>query len=94
MSYQLRAQVYIDYIGVGTGPMATPSAQTILLGQQALQGIGLTAGNNTVAVVPVPGGEAPSQSNFNTAISTLGTELQTAVANNLTQIQGFATGGG
>jgi hypothetical protein len=43
----------------------------------------------------VPGGDAPSAANFNTAISgAMVTDLEAQVLANLSQIQGFATGGG
>lgn len=94
MPYQIQAQLVVQYVGPGTGPLQVPSQQAIILGQLGLLGIGLATGNNSLAVVAVPGGESPTQSNFNTALSTMQTNMQNAIANNLTQIQGFATGGG
>jgi hypothetical protein len=95
MSYQLRPQVFFDYLAVGAQALGTvPAQQVLLIGQQALQGIGLATSNTTLAPVQVPGGESPSQANFNTAIDTLAANLKTAVALNLAQLQGFSTGGG
>lgn len=41
----------------------------------------------------VPGAQAPTQGNFNTALTNMATDLGTQIAANLSQIQGFATGG-
>ena len=95
MSYQLRPQLWVDYLAVGAQSLGTvPAQQVIALGQPVLQGIGLAAGTQSVANVQVGGGESPSQSDFNTAIDALAVLLKAAVAANLAQIQGFSTGGG
>jgi hypothetical protein len=41
----------------------------------------------------VPGAQAPSGANFTTALNNLATDLGTQITANLSQIQGFATGG-
>lgn len=104
MSYQLDYMLKVSWVPDGAGPLSQPSAQMIMLGQIAMKGL-------TLATVPstqptgsqqVPGGAAPTQGNFNTALNgSAGTptggmalDLSTAIAANLTQIQGFATGGG
>ena len=101
MAYQIRYQLIVDYVPAGSGPMTVPSMQSMILGQPAVQGIGLVAGPSAGGspVQPtghqaVPGGEAPTQGNFNTAISAMLTDLENCIASNLAQIQGFATGGG
>lgn len=87
--------MYIDYLAVGAQALGTvPAQQVIALGQPVLQGIGLTAGTQSVANVQVPGGESPTAANFNTAIDALAVLLKAAVLANLTQINGFSTGGG
>ena len=46
-------------------------------------------------IVQVPGADAPTAANFNTAITGgMTTDLEAQVLANLGQIQGFATGGG
>jgi hypothetical protein len=103
MSYQVRYQITVEYIGVGQGPMSVPAQQMLLLGQLAITG--LTPAPRTggpTGVQQVPGGESPTQANFNTAINGssstasggLALDIENAIAANLGQIQGFATGGG
>jgi len=80
MAYAVRAILDVYWIGDGTGQMSVPSAQKMRLIE--------------TANVPVPGGDAPSQANFNTAITgTVTTDLEALIAANLTAIQGWATGG-
>lgn len=96
MAYQIRYIYWVDYLAPGAGALGSvPAQQTLSLGQPALQGIGLA----TVSTQPtgkqlVPGGESPTQANFNTACSSALTDIEAAIAANLGQIQGFATGGG
>lgn len=85
MSYGLRATLTVVWLGDGAGPMSVPSAQKLVLP------FGNPGGS---AIVPVPGGNAPSAANFNTAIDALTVQEKAAVLANLGQIQGFATGGG
>ena len=81
MAYVLKYSLEIDWVGDGVGAMSVPSAQRIKF-QQA-------------SPVLVPGGDAPSAANFNTAITGgMTTDLEAQVLANLGQIQGFATGGG
>ena len=106
MAYLIRYVLEIDWIADGAGPnMLAPSAQKLKLGSLEMFG-------QTVAVVPsgqptgyiqVPGGDAPTQANFRTALQgssgapTAGgmtADLDAAIATNLARIQGFATGGG
>lgn len=77
MAMRLRYSVNVDQVGDGTGPMTPILAQTL----------------NLQGVVQVPGGDTPTQANFNTAIgTTLTAALEAQIAANLTQIQGFASG--
>lgn len=89
MSYRLRYSVNVDWVGDGIGAMTGPIAQTISF-------------SATVPVQNVPGGTAPSQANFNTALSgssatptspSLANDISVQIAAKLAQIQAFATGG-
>lgn len=94
MAYALRYQMDVVWIGDGTGPM------TALAGAGA--GIGVSGGGGAQvlsmfqsSLVQVPGGDAPSQANFNTAITGgMTTDLEAQIATNLARIQAFASGGG
>lgn len=88
MAYALRYTMTVCWIPDGAGAMSVPSAQVKTLTQSSL--------------IAVPGGDAPTQGNFNTAISgasatpagpSMANDLAAQVAANLAQIQGFATGG-
>jgi hypothetical protein len=71
----------VKYLPNGAGPMTIPEAQVKTFFQ-------------TTSVL-VPGGDAPTTGNFNTAISgAMVTDLEGQVAANIGQLQGFATGGG
>ena len=91
MAYALRYQLDVVWIADGAGPMtaATSNLNT---------GTGAGAQVKSLfqaAMVMVPGGDAPSAANFNTAISgTMVTDLEAQVLANLSAIQGYATGGG
>lgn len=84
MPYMLRYQMDVVYVGQGMNAMSVPSAQVKTFFNP----------NWPLGSVLVPGGETPSAANFNTAISGgMVTDLEAQVLANLTQIQGFATGG-
>ena len=89
MAYGLRYSLDVVWIPDGAGPMTVPDAQRIKFVQSG--------------IVQVPGGDAPSAANFNTAIgvtsgnviaNSMASDLEAQVLANLTRIQGFATGGG
>lgn len=81
MAYGLKYSLDVVWIGDGASAMSVPSAQRLKMAQSS--------------IVPVPGGDAPTAANFNTAISgAMTTDLEAQVLANLGQIQGFATGGG
>lgn len=81
MAYGLKYTMSVVYIGDGSGPMSVPDAQVMKFTQSS--------------IVQVPGGNAPSASNFNSAITGgMTTDLEAQVLANLSQLQGFATGGG
>lgn len=80
MAYGLRYSLEVCWIPDGAGPMSTPDSQRLKLVQSF--------------IVQVPGGDAPSAANFNTAITGgMTTDLEAQVLKNLTYIQGWATGG-
>jgi hypothetical protein len=87
MAYALKYTLDVVWIGDGANAMSVPSAQKKKFVQTAL--------------VQVPGGDAPTAANFNTAIGTtaplagsMAADLEAQVLANLGQLQGFATGGG
>lgn len=79
--YVLKYSMTVAWVGDGAGPMSVPDAQVKRFFQ--------------ATPVTVPGGNAPTAANFNTAISgAMVTDLEAQVLANLGQLQGFATGGG
>ncbi len=91
MAYLLIASpggVKITWVGDGTNQMGVPGAQSLTAA------VSSQLNNSTLAVV-VPGGDAPTSGNIQTACSTLGTNLGTFLTTpaNLATIQGWATGG-
>lgn len=89
MGYGLRYSLDVVWIPDGAGPMTVPDAQRLKLVQSS--------------IVQVPGGDSPTQANFNTAIgvtsgnviaNSMASDLEAQIATNLTRIQGFSTGGG
>jgi len=81
MAYVIKYSLVVEYLPNGAGPMSVPDAQRIKFVQ--------------ASAVLVPGGDAPSAANFNTAITGgMTTDLEAQVLANIGQIQGFATGGG
>ncbi len=108
MAYLIRYALEICYVPDGAGPMSVPSMQKLKLGSLEYAGLtvqnpqNLTTGQPT-GYIQVPGGNAPSQANFRSALQgssgapTAGgmtADLDAAIATNLTRIQTFATGGG
>lgn len=84
-AYVLKWRLEVCLLAAGAGPMEVPAQQTLIMNNDF-------GGNG--GFVAVPGGASPTQANFNTAITTAASNMETAVANNLAQIQGFASGGG
>lgn len=81
MAYGLRYSLDVVWIPDGAGAMTVPDAQRKKFSQ--------------TTIVAVPGGDAPTAANFNTAITgAMTTDLEAQVLASLTQIQGWATGGG
>ena len=96
MSYRVRAEFYIDYVGDGVGPMEVPGSPTIKLLTQFSGGTAPPLQGPIAASTIVPGGNTPTQGNFNTAFTAVATDMQNQLSANgsalLTRIQGFATG--
>jgi hypothetical protein len=103
MAFQIRYMMYVDYLAPGAQSLgAVPAQQSLLLGQVALQGIGLaTAPGGPAGEQQVPGGESPTQANFNNALTGsnstptggMALDLANAIAANLGRIQAFSSGG-
>lgn len=80
MAYQIGYQLEVFWVPDGAGPMTQPIGSTKKFVQAQFQ--------------PVPGGDAPTAANFNTAITgVMTTDLEAQVLASLAQLQGFATGG-
>lgn len=84
--YLVAMTLKIQWAPDGAGPMTVPDAQVaeFSLGEQ---------GSSSSSYVLVPGGNAPSMANINTAVVAAGATLSTAAQAAIAQIQGFASGG-
>lgn len=71
----------------GAGSVTVPEAQSL---QAVLGDSGANAGTGYVLV---PGGNAPSTANVNTAVTTAAATLSTYLQAQIAQIQGWASGG-
>ncbi len=87
--YVLTGSVTISWLPDGAGPMTVPSAQALKVLCDYIPAQTAIA----AAPIAVPGGDAPSTSNLNTAAVAFGAAISTLLQANVTQIQGFATGG-
>ncbi len=106
MPFLIRYVLEVDYIGIGEGPRTLEvGAAKLKLGSLEMFGLTVTppATGQPTGYVQVPGGEAPTQANFRTALQgssgapTAGgmtADLDAAIATNLARILTFATGGG
>jgi hypothetical protein len=84
MAYKIKWAMEVVWVGDGCGAMSVSSAQQLTMLSKQYAG-----------AVPVQGGDAPTQANFNSAITgAMTTNMEAAIAANLTQLQGFATAGG
>lgn len=97
-SFVLKYTVSVAWVPDGASAMEVPSAQVISMFPSANNPAGITAGNGYAVGSPVPGGSAPTQANFVTALGNLGTDIAAQLAANnsalLARIQGFASGTG
>ena len=90
MAYRLRYQLSVDWVGDGVSPGTNVATAQ-------------TKGFTQTIICVVPGGDSPTQGNFNTALSgssstptagSMSADLSAQIATALAQIQGFSTGGG
>ena len=93
MAYRVRATIYIDLVADGTGG--------VMLGQQQAENPGYTSAQTTgpVGVAQtlsynlaelVPGGDSPTASNFQTALTAIGTDAYT-IANTAGSLPGLGS---
>lgn len=88
ISYVLRWSLEAAVVPVGAGSMEVPCAQRLKISQGAPSGGGMVTVPST--------GLYPSAANFSTAIDTVAVNMKAALetTTNLSQMQGWATGGG
>lgn len=96
MSYRLRYQVNIDWVGDGEGPMGGAVAQLAgseAGGAQTLKFFNAAGGQNIVGTGTAG---ALAAANITTLLAAMSADLSTQmnVAATLQRLQGFATGGG
>ncbi len=96
MSYRLRYEVHVDWVGDGQGPMGGATAQIPGFeagGAQTLDFFNAAGGQN---IVGTGTGGALASANITTLLTAMSADLSTQmnVAAKLAQLQGFATGGG
>ena len=116
MAYKLNYFVSVEYVPNGAGPMTQAAMQTYrMLAQPSQTGPGQTPLSNPSGGWPVgpgpvgimvPGGDAPTLANFQTALTgtagapaggstaSLAGDINAQISANLGRILGFATGGG
>lgn len=107
MAYRIRVTVDYDWVAPGSGNAALqPGAISNLPGYGATQGPGMAGISQTLQLrvaEQVPGGAAPSQGNFDTALAAAAADITTLMGTSgaysggpdtpLALIQGWATGG-
>ena len=94
MAYGLRYSVDVVVLPDGAGGMSVPTSQVISFFNSPNNPAGQTAGQPLGQASPVPGGDAPTQANFNTACANMLTDIEAQIAANLPRILAFNTGGG
>ena len=94
MAYGLRYCVEVVELPDGAGGMTVPSSQIISFFNSPGNPAGQTAGQPLGQASPVPGGDAPTQANFNSACANMLTDIEAKIAANLPRILAFNTGGG
>lgn len=92
-AYGVEVQVNVVWVPAGASAMTQAASQKKAFFPSSTSATGLP-NTGMAALVPVPGGSAPSAANFNTATNNAISDIQTQIAAALTQLQGFATGGG
>lgn len=107
MAYRIRMTVFFDWVGDGTGPsmLGQYQAENPGFGTAPAQNPGPVGMAQTLSLLRaelVPGGDSPSQANFNTALSNAISDIETDMgtggtwggnaATPLSIIQGWSTG--
>lgn len=85
MAYMMTAQVTVQWVPDGAGPLTVPSGPSL----QVVCGPNFA---NVPAVV-VPGADAPSTANITAAGATMIAAITTNMNLSIAQIQGWASGG-
>lgn len=95
MAYGVQIQINTVWVPDGGGGMTQAISQKLAFFPSGSSATGLPT-TGMAQIVPVPGGDAPTAANFNTAIASAvaDIEAQIAVAATLARIQGFASGTG
>jgi len=93
MAYLIRAQATIMWQGDGIGPMGLSGNAQALTVTVDYNPAGAATATFAANPISVPGADAPTTGNISTACTNLGTALATLFNNNISQIQGFSTGG-
>lgn len=78
MAYRAKARVSIYWVPDGANAMSVPNAQSYIFETQ---------------LETMPGGDTVTAGNLNTLGTNLGTDIQTGLNANISQITGWATGG-
>jgi hypothetical protein len=97
MSYGLRVKLDIGFIGDGMGGVQVPSSQFLRFEVSPNNPVGLTlgSGDGSQWQAPIPGANAPTLANIQTALNSMVTDILAQITPAvLARIQGFATGGG
>lgn len=85
--YLVSGSINISWAPDGAGPETVPNAQTVQFS------LGSQGSSTSGGYILVPGGNAPTTGNINTAVVAAGAALSLAAQAAIAQIQGFATGG-
>lgn len=84
MNWSIQWEITVNGVPLGAGPMSVPSMQAMSFFENSPSG-----GGNVI--VPCTG-STPTQANFNTALSTCLTNMEAALALQLTTIQNWNSG--
>lgn len=106
MAYRVRAYVWFDWVPDGTGFTQLGQQQSDNPGTGSAQAASTVGAAQTLSLYQaetVPGGDSPTQANFNTALTNLASDIETQMgtggaaygnpATPLSLIQAFSTGG-
>ena len=93
--FGLRYKVDVVWVPAGAGGMQQADAQVLTFFPSASNPAGLGLPNVGMGQYSsVPGGSAPTQANFDTAVNNMLTDIEAQIAANLARIQAFASGSG